>query len=130
MKALVYVAVLMFAFATGYYAFSQEAKPPAASKYTPTEVQSLRLQLAQSHAINAQQQQQTACGNGITPGTYAGQFSAALSSLNEEAAKVKKEQGWPETVEFNQATLAFAESKPPDAKKPDAKKDAKDAPKP
>lgn len=70
------------------------------AEYTPTELQSLRLQLKQRDAQLAQKDFFIAQQN----------MNAALQALNSEAEKVKAANGWPESVQFNQATLVFSEA--------------------
>ena len=92
---------------------SRGQTPTPPSKYQPTEVQSLRLQVAQKNAQLAQVALQQAQRN----------FQDAFAALNAEAAKVKAEQKWDDAkVTFNADTLTFADApvKPPapEAKKP------------
>lgn len=87
--------------------------PQPAPKYIPSEVQLLRLRLAQQIAINAQATLNASCGtvnpNGTvnTTGELKFQFQSALDSLSAEAAKVRKENAWPDTVAFDQSGLVF-----------------------
>lgn len=80
--------------------------PAAAPTYTPTEVQSLRLQVKQKDTIIAYNEfmraQQT--------------FQAAQTALLSEGDKVKKENKWPDEVTFHGDTLTF--TPPPAAAKP------------
>jgi hypothetical protein len=64
-----------------------------------TEVESLKLQLAQKDAILAQIQYQTAVG----------QFNAQIKAVHDA-------HGWPDSVQFNVNTMSF--SGPPDAVAP------------
>jgi hypothetical protein len=79
-------------------------QPP--SKYQPSELQLLRLQLKQKDAQLAQKDFFIAQQN----------FNASLKSLNDEAAKVKTENGWPGGVGFNAENLAFTEAPAPKEK--------------
>jgi hypothetical protein len=71
--------------------------PPPPPAYHPTEVQSLRLKVAQQAAQLAQVQLREAQQ----------QFQQAMSSLSAEADKVKQENKWPEDVQFNLDSLQF-----------------------
>lgn len=90
-------------------------QPPLA-KYQPTEVQSLRLQVAQKNAQLAQAALQQAQRN----------FQDAFAALNAEAEKVKAEEHWDAKVTFDPDKLTFAEAAvaaapapaPAEAKKP------------
>jgi len=90
--------------------FGQE-KP----KYSPTEVQGLRLKVAQQAAQLAQRELQLACSEPQQ------KFQKAIGDLNAEADKVKMENGWPEEVGFNPDTLVFSVPPPPPAPKPTEK---------
>jgi hypothetical protein len=83
------VAVLLLASAT-------LAQAPPAS-LTPTEVQSLRLQVKQKDAIIARQQFADAQQN----------FQNAIAAMNAEADKIKKENKWDDKVVFNPDQLTF-----------------------
>lgn len=87
------------------------AAPP--SKFEPTEVQRLKLQVAQKDAQLAQVQLQRAQVA----------FQAALAELDAEAGRVKAANGWPATVQFSPDTLTFVEApKPTAAPAPEQKK--------
>ena len=76
---------------------AQDAKP--AAKFTPTETQSLRLQLKKEHALSLQKDYQVALNN----------LQQAVADLNAEADKVKDENKWdPTKVDFNGDKLTFA----------------------
>ena len=70
-----------------------------ADKWKPTEVESLRLQVAQKDAVIAQQALTQAQSN----------FQAALDRLHAEAERVRVENKWPDTVKFNDQTVSFFE---------------------
>jgi len=70
--------------------------PPV--KYEPTEVEMLRLQVAQKDAQIAQIQLQQAQQ----------MFQQALGRLHLEADKIKAEHKWPAEVQFKMDTLTFA----------------------
>ena len=74
------------------------------AKYTPTENQSLRLQVKQLKAVSAARDAQEAQRVAQT----------AYQDLLAEAGKVKAEQNWPENLIFNAQNLEFTE---PSAKK-------------
>jgi hypothetical protein len=81
----------------------------APTKYQPTEVQSLKIQLAYKDVQIAQQQ-----------------YQAALNALSGTAAAAQKENGWPVTVTLNYAALPAVQfvdhPAPPAPKKPEPKK--------
>jgi hypothetical protein len=91
---------------------SAPASPAAPSKYQPTEVQALKLQVLQRDAQLAQIQLQRAQQA----------FQGALAALDAEAGKVKTENGWPKDVQFSPDTLTFDVPKlppgQPEVKKP------------
>ena len=89
-----------------------QGSPPAVTSivnYVPTEVQSLRIKLAYKDAQIAQYQLQQA------------QEAAnkAMTALNDEVAKVRKENGWGDDVGFNFQTQQFV---PPPVKVKEEKK--------
>lgn len=90
-----------------------QTPPPAALK--PSETQALKLENLQLKAKLAQQQAQVAQA----------QFAQAMSELNAEVEKVKRENGWDERTQFDANTVAFiavpakpAVAAPAAAKKP------------
>ena len=100
MKLMPYlIALLVLSVAVA----AEESKP----KYSPTEVQGLRLKVAQQAAQLAQRELQLACSEPQQ------KFQKAIGDLNAEADKVKTENGWPKEVGFNPDTLAFTEPPPP-----------------
>lgn len=116
-KVKVIVVIGLFAL-TGITIVAQAppAAPPA-SKFEPTEVQRLKLQVAQKDAQLAQVQLQRAQVA----------FQAALAELDAEAGRVKAANGWPSTVQFSPDTLTFVEAPkptvaPPVAPAPEQKK--------
>jgi len=88
---------------------SQAVPQGSATSYVPTEVQSLRIKLAYKDAQIAQYQLQQA------------QEAAnkAMTALNDEVAKVRKENGWGDDVGFNFQTQQFV---PPPVKVKEEKK--------
>jgi hypothetical protein len=97
-----YLAVGLL-FATGL--FGQSVAPAL----TPTEVQSLRLQVKQKDAQIAQKEMQEATVK----------FQGALTDLQNEGKKVVTENKWPDTTVFDPNTLRFSEApKPEPAKAP------------
>jgi hypothetical protein len=72
-------------------------KPPAAPTLTPTEVQSLRLQVRQKDAVIAKQALDSAQAK----------FQQALADLNAEAERVKTENKWDKSVAFDMNDLHF-----------------------
>jgi len=73
-----------------------------APKYSPTEVQTLRLQVKQRDAQIAQKDAQLAQEH----------FQSVLAALQAEAEKVRVENKWPETVKFDPNSLNFTETVP------------------
>lgn len=71
-----------------------------APKYTPTEVQSLRLQVKQRDAQIAQRDMVAAQEK----------FQNFLAVLQSEGDKVRLENKWPDTVKFDLNTLGFTET--------------------
>ena len=67
--------------------------------YTPTEVQSLRLQVKLKDAQMAQQALQIAQQNA----------QKALIEYQAEAEKVKNDNGWPKDVRFDPNNMTFSE---------------------
>lgn len=82
------------------------------SEYKPTEVESLRLQVAQKDAIIAQQQMQQ----------VQQAYQSAIDKLHTEAEKIKADHKWPETVKFNDQAITFYEVPKAEPAKPEAKK--------
>jgi|SRR6267142_4273374 len=80
--------------------------PPA--KYEPTEVELLRLQVAQKDAQIAQIQLQQAQQ----------MFQQALGRLQVQADIIKAEHKWPAEVQFKLETLTFAPPTKAPEKKP------------
>ena len=84
--------------AAGYYVGQQATT----KKYEPTREQHLELEVKQKDAIIAQIQ--------------FNQAQAALQrsyqELEEAAAAVKRANGWPPEIQFNQQTLAFGPQPP------------------
>jgi hypothetical protein len=73
-----------------------------AKKYEPTEIQSLRLKVALQDAqlsqVNAQRAQDD--------------YNAKVKIFNDTKEQIKKEQGWPSTVDWNFGLNAFIDTKP------------------
>src|SRR5436190_2377129 len=80
--------------------------------YTPTEVQQLKLQLKQRDAQLAQVALREAQSN----------FQQKVKDLMEEGVAIKKEQGWPESVQMNPDSLTFS---PVEVAKTDKKEPSK-----
>lgn len=76
--------------------------------FKPTEVQTLKLKVLQQQAQLAQRDMLDAQKR----------FSDALTGLSTEADKVKKENNWPDTVQFDQNTLTYSLPPTPSEKKP------------
>lgn len=72
------------------------------SKYQPSEIQSLRLQVRHKDAIIAQKSLEQAQQN----------FSWAVKLLNEEGEKVRADNKWPEEVKFDADKLEFLVPQP------------------
>ena len=93
-------------------------------KFQPTEVQSLRLQVKQKDAQLAQRDLSDACGGG--PGAPLGRlqqaFQQAFTNLTGEAEKIKQENKWPTSTQFDPNTLQFAEPPKPAPPPKDDKK--------
>lgn len=84
-------------------AFPQD-KPKS---YSPTEVQTLRLQVRQKDAQLAQRDLQFAQQR----------FQQSIQDLNAEADKIKTENKWPAGLSFSPDTLTFSEPPKPAEKK-------------
>lgn len=84
-------------------AVAQQVKAPEPPKYQPTEVQSLRLKVAYDDARLAQRDAQDAQTK----------FQQSLQALSDAADKIKQENNWPSTVQFNMDSLSFAEAPKP-----------------
>lgn len=84
---------------------SQEPKAPPS--YTPTEIQSLRLQVKQKDTLLAVKILQEAQAN----------FTNMKMSLMNESDSVIKENKWPQDLIFNPDTLQFSETPKNDAPK-------------
>lgn len=101
------IALVFIAATCALWAVAAQAPPAAtpvqpaqaAKGLLPSEVQRLRLQLKQKDAQLAQKDLYIAQQN----------FQAAIKLLNDEAAKVKQDNGWPAATGFNADTLQFAE---------------------
>jgi len=91
--------VLIVSLAALLYAAYALAATDGAPVYIPNEIQMLRLQLAQSKAHTAQQAANMAQQV----------LSFRLAELEGEAVKVKLENKWPETVQFDRDNLGFRE---------------------
>jgi hypothetical protein len=87
---------MLWLVAVGYMLCAQD-KPPAAPTLTPTEVQSLRLQVRQKDAVIAKQALDSAQAK----------FQQALADLNAEAERVKTENKWDKSVAFDMNDLHF-----------------------
>lgn len=97
---VVIVVGLLFA-AAGALAWAQSAPTPQSPKaaFVPSEVQVLRLQVRQRDAKLAQVVAQEAQAR----------FQQAVGELMGEAERVKQDNSWPKTLQFNPDTLAFAD---------------------
>jgi len=102
-------AVITILFALVMIAFAGQASP---AKYAPTEVQSLRLKVAQQAAQLAQRDLQDAQTR----------FQTAVSALREEGEKVKVESKWPKDVVFDLGSLTFSAPAPAPAPAKEEKK--------
>jgi hypothetical protein len=100
---IVALTLLTLAIAIGLLA----QDPPKPKVYTPTEVQSLRLQVKQRDALLAKAALEQAQR----------QFQQALTDLTAEGERVKIEQGWPKDTNFDPNTLVYAPAPAKDAKK-------------
>ncbi|HVI10182.1 MAG TPA: hypothetical protein VND65_17970 [Candidatus Binatia bacterium] len=84
----------------------------ATEKYEPTEVEKLKLQLAQKDAQLAQQQF-----------NYAQQsLNVAITAFRNQSNAIVKAHGWPDDVEADYNTLEFALRPKPGAKSPEPAK--------
>jgi len=91
--------------------FGQDAKAPA-PVYKASESQTLKLENLQLKAQLAQKDLQAAQA----------QFQQALVNLTNEAAAVKKANGWPDDTQFDPNTVSFSAPPPkPAAAKGDKK---------
>jgi hypothetical protein len=82
---------------------SAQEKP----KYTPTEVQLLRLQVIQKDAFLLKAQMQD----------LQRQFGDKVGDLQRTAEKIKLEQGWPPETSFDMDKLTFSAPPPKEEKK-------------
>jgi hypothetical protein len=80
--------------------WAQDAAPK--KDYKPTEIQSLKLKVAQQDALLAQKDVQAAQAR----------LNAAMTALGAEANAVKKENGWPDDTNFNPDSLTFVAPAP------------------
>ena len=87
------IAVFLIAIG-GSLSIAQDGKPKS---FTPTELQTLRLQVKQKDALLAKNLLEQAQNN----------FLKALSDLQAEGDKVKQENGWKD-VSFNPSDLTFS----------------------
>lgn len=97
--ALLIVAAMVTIVAEVVQARPRQGAPAPVSKYQPSEVQLLRLQLRLKDAQLAQVALQRAQA----------QFQGALAVLDEESGKVKRDNGWPATVQFSPESLTFTD---------------------
>lgn len=106
MKRFIIVSLLV-GMAMTLVALAQQPGPVSQaqmnSKYKPNENQQLRLQVKQKDAQLAQYELQAAQSK----------FGNALQELDAEGVKVEKENGWPDTVKMDRATLNFFETQAP-----------------
>ena len=107
-------AVITIMFTLVMIAFAGQA----ASKYQPSEVQSLRLKVAQQAAQLAQRDLQDAQTR----------FQTAVSALRDEGEKVKVESKWPKDVVFDLGSLTFSAPQPAATPAATPTKDAKEKP--
>jgi hypothetical protein len=91
---IVALTLLTLAIAIGLLA-QDTAKPKV---YTPTEVQSLRLQVKQRDALLAKQNLESAQRA----------FQQALTDLSAEGEKVKHENKWPDDTNFDPNSLQYS----------------------
>jgi hypothetical protein len=81
----------------------QPAPTGAQSTYQPTEVQHLKLEVAQAHAQLAQRDYMAAQKA----------YQDSMQALQAASDQVKKENGWPETTIFNYDQLTYSAPPPP-----------------
>jgi hypothetical protein len=101
MKQLIRIAaflVITILFTLALIAFAQTPPAGPPKSYTPTEVQSLRLKVAQQAALLAQRDVNDAQTR----------FQASIAAFRAEADKVKAENHWPDVVTFDMGALTFA----------------------
>jgi hypothetical protein len=91
-------------------AVAQQPTAPAGTKVEPTEVQVLKLKVAQKDAIIAQQQSQSLHQQASMADQQAQQ---ALTALQKLAADVKAENKWGEDVQFEPNQLTFTRADKP-----------------
>jgi hypothetical protein len=84
------ISILLF----GSLVFGQQAAAPT---YTPTELQSANLKVAQLKAIVAKRDLDQAQQN----------FATLYKALTDEGDKVKADNHWPVEVTFDSNTLTF-----------------------
>ena len=72
--------------------------PDTAKTFTPTEIQSLRLQVRQKDALLAKKSLDDAQKA----------FQESLKALTDEAEVVKKENGWSKELQFDPNTITFS----------------------
>jgi hypothetical protein len=104
MKSIAILGIIVSVFALSRAQDKKPEAPPAPAiqrnvAYATTEVELLKLQVAQKDALLAQIQYQTAVGN----------FNAQVKAIHDA-------HGWPDSVTFHFDTLKF--SGPPGAEKP------------
>jgi predicted lipid-binding transport protein (Tim44 family) len=87
------------------------------ARYTPTEIQSLRLQVKQKDALLAKQQLEAlqAAFQQVQQ-----RYQDNLKALTDEGEKVKVENAWPKDTQFNPNDLTYAAAPVP-VKKEDKK---------
>jgi high-affinity K+ transport system ATPase subunit B len=95
-KIIIIIAVGLFVTML-FNAFAEDLP----NSYQPTEIQTLHLQVKQRDAQLAQKDFFIAQQN----------LQIALKALNDEAAKVKVENNWPDGLVFNQEKLSFTENR-------------------
>ena len=74
-----------------------------ATKYEPTEIQGLRMKVAL----------QDAQLSGVNKNIADKDYSDKLQAFTEAQEKIKKENKWPDTVQYNFGLQKFVDSKPP-----------------
>jgi hypothetical protein len=95
--AAFYAGVLWFLIGMALFVVHAQDKPPAPPTLTPTEVQSLRLQVRQRDALIAKQALDSAQAK----------FQQALKDLSDEAERVKSDNHWDKSVTFDMNDLHF-----------------------